>query len=92
MGVRCACLSSCPSLLLVALELSALSADARALPVLCTKMMRRWVGPQLTVCWCSQADDVLDTLGGRGKEGGKRWRLVFNAGTGSNYLTGGRQV
>ncbi|KAK9841769.1 hypothetical protein WJX81_001783 [Elliptochloris bilobata] len=26
------------------------------------------------------ADDYLDVLGGRGKQGGKRWRLIFNAG------------
>lgn len=79
-GLRRACLSSCPSLLVVALELLALSADARAPPALCTQMTRRWVDCQLTVCRCSQVDDVLDALGGRGKEGGKRWRLVFNAG------------
>ena len=80
MGLRRACLPSCPSLLLAALELLALSADARALPLLCTQMIRHGVDCQLTMCRCSQADDFLDTLGGHGKEGGKRWRLVFNAG------------
>ena len=38
------------------------------------------MGCQLTLSCCSQADDFLDTLGGHGKEGGGRWRLVFNAG------------
>ena len=38
-------------------------------------------GCYLTLCLCSQADDFLHTLGGRGKEGGQRWRLVFNAGS-----------
>ena len=46
------------------------------------------MNPRLTVCRCSQADDFLDVLGGRGKEGGKRWRLVFNAGTLPSQLTG----
>ena len=33
-----------------------------------------------------QADEFLDTLCGHGREGGKRWRLVFNAGAHSFSL------
>lgn len=42
-----------------------------------------------------QADEFLDTLCGHGREGGKRWRLVFNAGAHSfslawpHHATGG---